>query len=233
MPRESRQNRALRAQAILHELHRLYADATCALHHTNALELLIATILSAQCTDERVNQVTPRLFKRYPTAQHYAEANEAELRELIRPTGFFNNKARSIRGAGRVLVEHFNGQVPDTMEQLLQIPGVARKTANVLLGTWFGRNDGVVVDTHVGRLALRLRLAPSARGSKDAVRIEQDLIRILPQEEWTFTSHALIHHGRSTCTARSPRCSQCTLAPLCPGAHILHATKAVRNASAD
>lgn len=212
---EQRRERALR---ILRELHRLYPEATCALHHRSALELLIATILSAQSTDETVNRVTPEFFRRFPTAQAIAEADRAELEAILKPTGFFRQKARSVQEACRVLVERYGGQVPDTMEDLTSLPGVARKTANVVLGTWFGKNEGIVVDTHVGRLAHRLGLTWSSKDDKDAGRIEQDLMQIIPREEWTFFGHALIWHGRRVCTARKPACQECTLARDCPSA---------------
>lgn len=207
-----------RALAILAQLHADFPDADCALHHRSALELLVATILSAQCTDERVNRVTPALFARYPTARHYAQAEPAELEERIHSTGFFRNKARNLIGMGRRLVEAYDGQVPDNMEQLLTLPGVARKTANCVLGAWFRKNAGIVVDTHVGRLAQRLQLLESARNDKDAVRIEQDLMKLVPQADWTFVSHALILHGRHVCAARRPACERCSLAPHCPSA---------------
>jgi endonuclease III len=216
--RESHAERAARAARILKKLHALNPDATCALHHRNPYELLTAVILSAQCTDERVNQVTPALFRRYPTPEALAKADEAELQSLIQSTGFFRNKAKSLRGmATRVSNEH-GGRIPATMDELLALPGVARKTANVILGTAYGQNVGIVVDTHVGRVSLRLRLLTSARNDKDAVRIEQDLMKLFPRDEWTFLAHALIQHGRQICTARAPKCSQCPLARECPSA---------------
>lgn len=216
--RESREARGARAVQILRILRELYPAADCALHHRSALELLVATILSAQCTDERVNRVTPDLFRRYPNAAAYAAADVGELEAAIRSTGFFRNKTRSLVGLGRTLTEQHAGEVPDTMDALLALPGVARKTANCVLGTWFRKNVGVVVDTHVGRLAVRLRLLTTARDDKDAVRIEQDLMRLFPREDWTFLSHALIEHGRRTCPARTPRCNDCALSPHCPSA---------------
>ncbi|MCG3125639.1 MAG: Endonuclease III [Phycisphaerae bacterium] len=207
-----------RADAVLASLRAQYADAGCALHHRSALELLVATILSAQCTDQRVNLVTPALFQRYPDAAAFAAADPAELEDLIRSTGFFRNKCRSLIGMGRRLVEAFGGAVPDSMDALLTLPGVARKTANCVLGTWFGRNEGVVVDTHVGRLAERLGFLQNGRDAKDAVRIEQDLMALFPRDAWTWLSHALIEHGRRVCLARKPRCGECPLAPLCPSA---------------
>jgi endonuclease III len=192
-------------------LHALYPDATCALHHRSALELLVATILSAQCTDERVNQVTPALFRAYPNAHAYATADPSRLEDQIRPTGFFRNKTKSLVGLGKALVEHHGGKVPDTMEELVRLPGVGRKTANVLLGTWFGK-PAIPVDTHVIRVAGRLELTKS----EDPVVIEQDLQQLLPESEWTFTSHALIWHGRRVCKAHKPHCPQCGLLPDCP-----------------
>jgi endonuclease-3 len=189
----------------------MYTDADCALHHSRALELLVATILSAQCTDARVNQVTPALFRRYPTAQDYAEAESAELEELIRSTGFFRNKARSLKGLGKALVERYDGAMPDRMDLLVELPGVGRKTANVLLGTWYGE-PAIPVDTHVTRLANRLGWTTI----KDAVKIEQQLMELLPRKDWTFSSHALIWHGRQVCAARKPRCEDCPLRPDCP-----------------
>lgn len=215
---ESVESRRARAAKIVKELHRLYPDATCALHHQSALELAVSTILSAQCTDDRVNKVTPALFERHRTAADYAAADQARLEETIRSTGFFRNKARNIIGLGRVLVERFGGKVPSTMEELLELPGVARKTANVVLGTWFDKSEGVVVDTHVGRLSHRLGLTWRSKDDKDAVRIEQDLMEVLPQAEWTFVGHALIWHGRKICSARKPDCEHCPLVELCPSA---------------
>ena len=208
-----------RAGRIVAELDRLYPDATCALTHKSALQLLVATILSAQCTDERVNMVTPALFKRYTNAEAFAEAEPAELEAMIQSTGFFRNKAKSIMGAGRVLTERFGGEVPDTMDELLELPGVARKTANVILGTWFRKNVGVVVDTHIGRLAHRLGLSWRSKDTKDAVKIEKDLMEVLPQDSWTDTGHTLIYHGRKVCSARKPDCAACTLTDLCPSAN--------------
>ncbi|GJQ26611.1 MAG: endonuclease III [Phycisphaerae bacterium] len=216
--KESPQARKKRATEITHRLHKLYPEADCALEHDSALKLLIATILSAQCTDERVNMVTPVLFARYPTARDLAAANQADVEAIIRSTGFFRNKAKNIIGAARVICERFAGEVPATMDELLTLPGVARKTANVLLGTWFKKNEGVVVDTHIGRLAHRLGLSWRSRDDKDAVKIEQDLMEVLPRKEWTFVGHALIWHGRKVCAARKPDCEQCTLADVCPSA---------------
>jgi endonuclease-3 len=203
-----------RVKRIVNLLAESYGDATCALVHSNALELLVATILSAQCTDVRVNLVTKELFKRYRTAKDYAEADPKALEEAIRSTGFYKNKAKSIRGAARILVEKFGGEVPQTMEELLELPGVARKTANVVLGTWFEKATGVVVDTHVQRLSRRLQLTRE----DDPKKIERDLMKLLPPEEWINFSHRLIWHGRRLCTARKPKCGECPLADVCPSA---------------
>ena len=217
-PRESAAQRQARAMRLLAKLRAAYPDATCALHHDSALKLLVATILSAQCTDERVNQVTPGLFRLYPDARAFAAADQADLEAAIRSTGFFRNKAKSLRGAAQLIVGDFGGQVPETMEELLRLPGVARKTANCVLGTWYDKNEGIVVDTHVGRIAERLGLTPSAKNSKDAEKIERDLMELFPRETWTWLAHALIQHGRRICTARKPKCSECPLAADCPSA---------------
>jgi endonuclease-3 len=168
-----------------------------------------------------VNKITPVLFKAYPSAGDLAEANPADVEKIIKPTGFFRQKTKSLINACKKIVDDYNDQVPDNMEELTSLPGVARKTANVILGTWFGRNDGVVVDTHVGRLAHRLDLTWNGRDTKDAVKIEQDLMRIFPRKEWTFAAHALVWHGRRVCAARKPNCSECTLNKLCPSAFKL------------
>lgn len=216
--RESRAARRERALRILGGLRKDYPEADCALKHESALQLLVSTILSAQCTDERVNMVTPALFRRYRNAAAFAEADPSELEEMIRSTGFFRNKTKSLIGMGRALRDSFGGVVPDEMDALLTLPGVARKTANCVLGTWFRKNVGVVVDTHVGRLALRLRLLSSAKDDKDAVRIERDLMELFASDAWTYLSHALIDHGRSVCKARKPKCEVCRLADDCPSA---------------
>lgn len=200
-----------RVRTILQKLDEAYPAATCALKHENPFQLLISTILSAQCTDERVNQVTATLFPKYPTPQAFAYANPAELEIEIRPTGFFRNKTKSIVGAGKKIVEEFSGEVPKTMEELLTLPGVARKTANVVLGTAFGIAVGVVVDTHVQRVAGRLDLTRNT----DPKKIEQDLMRAIPQEKWILFSHQLIWHGRRVCQARKPRCLECNLERIC------------------
>ena len=192
-------------KAILAKLDQAYPSATCALEHKNAFQLLIATILSAQCTDVRVNEVTKKLFPKYPSPQAFAYANPAELENDIRTTGFFRNKTKSIIGASKKIVEEHHGEVPKTMEQLLTLPGVARKTANVVLGTAFGIADGVVVDTHVQRLAGRLDLSKNT----DPKKIEQDLMQVIPRDKWIVFSHQLIWHGRRICQARKPRCLEC------------------------
>ncbi len=212
---EERKDRALK---ILRALKRRYREANCALHHTNALELLVATILSAQSTDANVNRVTPALFERYQNATEFAAADLDELETLIHSTGFFRQKAKNIRAACQQIVETFGGEVPSTMDELITLPGVARKTANVILGTWFGQNDGVVVDTHVGRIAWRLDLTWSSKDTKDAVKIEADLTEVLPRKHWTYFSHAVILHGRAVCKAKKPLCDDCTLARHCPSA---------------
>lgn len=218
--RETAARRTARANRILAALKTLYPEADCALRHRSAFELLAAVILSAQCTDVRVNLVTPALFARFPDPVALAAADLEELERLIKSTGFFRNKARSLIGmAGRVMAVH-GGEIPNEMDALLNLPGVARKTANCVLGTWFRKNEGIVVDTHVGRLAQRLRLLTSAKNDKDAVKIEQDLMALFPRESWTFLSHALIEHGRRICTARKPRCGECRLATDCPSAEL-------------
>ena len=200
-----------RVAAILDALQQAYPNAVCALHHKSAWQLLVATILSAQCTDVRVNLVTPALFKAFPTPKAMAAASLPELEELIRTTGFFRNKANSPQGAARVVSEEFHGKVPQTMDELLRIPGVARKTANVVLGSWFHIADGIVVDTHVLRLSRRLGLTKETTPEK----VERDLMRIVPQSAWINLSHQLISHGRALCIARKPRCADCPLEPLC------------------
>jgi endonuclease-3 len=200
-----------RIAAILDGLKKAYPHAVCALNHRSAWELLVATILSAQCTDVRVNLVTPTLFKAFPTPKAMAAASLPELEEIIRTTGFYRNKAKSIQGAGRVVEEEFGGEVPQTMEELLRIPGAARKTANVVLGSWFGIAVGVVVDTHVLRLSRRLELTKETTPEK----VERDLMRVIPQSSWIAFSHEMIFHGRQICIARKPRCADCTLEHLC------------------
>ncbi|MGC2330107.1 MAG: endonuclease III, partial [Candidatus Acidiferrales bacterium] len=200
-----------RVRAILNGLDEAYPAAICALKHENAFQLLVSTILSAQCTDERVNQVTATLFPKYGNAEAFAYANPAELEKEIRPTGFFRNKTKSIIGASKKIVEEFHKEVPKTMEELLTLPGVARKTANVVLGTAFGIASGVVVDTHVQRLSERLDLTKNT----DPKKIEQDLMKAIPRDRWILFSHQLIWHGRRVCQARKPRCIECNLERLC------------------
>jgi endonuclease III len=203
-----------RVHAIIAALDQLYPAATCALTHRSAWELLVATILSAQSTDVRVNMVTPKLFEKYPTVQDFAALKPEELQPDIYSTGFFRNKAKSVVGAARKIVEEFSGKVPDTMDELLTLPGVARKTANVVLGTWFKKNEGVVVDTHVTRISHRLELTEA----QDARRIEEDLMKIIPRDRWTDFSHEVIWHGRKLCIARKPKCADCSLEKLCHAA---------------
>jgi endonuclease-3 len=203
-----------RLKKIVRTLARVYGDAHCALVHHNALELLVATILSAQCTDNRVNIVTATLFKKYRSAKDFAGADLKVLEQDIRSTGFYRNKAKSIRGAATLIVEKHDGEVPSTMEDLLELPGVARKTANVVLGTWFKKASGVVVDTHVHRISRRLQLTRE----EDPKKIEQDLMKLLPMAEWINFSHRLIWHGRRICAARKPKCGECPIAGECPSA---------------
>jgi endonuclease-3 len=201
---------------VWHALAAAHPDAYCELTHRTAFELLCATILSAQCTDKRVNLTTPALFAAYPDAPSLAAADIADVERLVQPTGFYRNKARSLVGMARALVERHGGEVPHTMEELIELPGVGRKTANVILGNAYGINAGVTVDTHVHRLSRRLGLA---RGD-DPVAIEQELIPLFPQDDWTMLSHRLIFHGRRVCDARKPRCGACTLAEFCPSAVV-------------
>lgn len=200
-----------RVRAILEKLDHAYPDATCALTHKSPFQLLVATILSAQCTDVRVNMVTPELFRKYPDAKHLAYANPAELENEIRTTGFFRNKTKSLIGASKKLTEEFGGKVPETMDQILTLPGVARKTANVVLGTGYGIASGVVVDTHVQRVTKRLDLTRNT----DPKKIEQDLMNVIPKERWILFSHQIIWHGRRVCQARKPRCIECNLEKIC------------------
>jgi len=200
-----------RVSAILQKLDEAYPDATCELKHANPFQLLISTILSAQCTDVRVNQVTETLYKKYPNPQAFAYANPAELEQEIRPTGFFRNKTKSLMGASKAVVEKFGGEVPRSMQEILSLPGVARKTGNVVLGTAFGIAAGVVVDTHVQRLSNRLELTKN----QDPKKVEQDLMNVIPKDRWIKFSHQLIWHGRRVCIARKPKCSICNLEPLC------------------
>ena len=197
--------------AILNHLDALYPKAVCALHHRNAWELLVATILSAQSTDANVNRVTPILFEKYPTVQDFAALSPEQLEPDVRSTGFFRNKSKSVVGAAKKIVADFGGEVPQEMDQLLTLPGVARKTANVVLGSWFGKAVGVVVDTHVQRISRRWEFSRNT----DAPKIEQDLMKIIPQDRWILYSHQVIHHGRNLCFARKPKCADCPIEPLC------------------
>jgi endonuclease-3 len=208
---KTKAEREARVREILKDLDIMYPNVTCALTHRNAWELLVATILSAQCTDKRVNEVTPGLFAKYPTPQDFAAARQEVLASDIRSTGFFNNKSKSVIGAAKKVVNEFGGKVPRTMEELLTVPGAARKTANVVLGTAYNVAVGVVVDTHVQRVSKRLDLTKH----DDPVKIEQDLIKIIPQEKWILFSHQIIHHGRALCVARKPKCSECRIDPIC------------------
>jgi endonuclease-3 len=200
-----------RIRAILDGLGKLYPNPECALIHSSPWELVVATILSAQCTDVRVNLVTPQLFKHFPTPEAFAEASLPAIEEDIRTTGFYHNKAKSISGAAKLLVSKYKSKVPETMADLLELPGVARKTANVVLGVAFKKAEGIVVDTHVLRLSLRLQLTLET----DAKKVEQDLVKIIPRDHWIDFSHELILHGRAVCVARKPRCAECTIEPLC------------------
>ncbi|HEU4990574.1 MAG TPA: endonuclease III [Gemmatimonadaceae bacterium] len=206
--------RAAQAREVLKRLLAQYPDAHCALDFQNPYQLLVATILSAQCTDKRVNMVTPALFKKYPNARALARARQEDVEALIKSTGFFRNKARSLVGMARAVTEHHAGAIPDSMDALTHLPGVGRKTANVILGNAFDRNEGIVVDTHVTRLADRLGLSKA----KSAEKIEEELMPLFPRERWTILSHLLIEHGRRVCDARKPRCAECVLADICPSA---------------
>lgn len=203
-----------RMPEIVRRLREIHPDARCALDHSNPFELLVATVLSAQCTDERVNQVTPELFARYPTPAALAEGDRDELEELVRPTGFYRQKARFLQGSAEVITTQYDGQVPSDMDDLLKMPGVARKTANVVLGVAFGLAEGIVVDTHVKRLSKRLGLTKQDNPNK----IEQDLMELVPREDWINLAHLLIFHGRRVCKARKPDCANCVLQDLCPSA---------------
>jgi endonuclease-3 len=213
MPRERKADKEARAREIYQILAVTYPDAHCALHHRNAFELTAATILSAQCTDDRVNQVTPALFDAYPDPEALAGAEQEEVEALIHSTGFYRNKAKSLIGMAQVVMTKHGGEIPPRMEDLVHLPGVGRKTANVVLGNAFGIDEGVVVDTHVGRLARRMGFTRQ----EDPVRIEKDLVRLFPRAWWTMLSHLLIFHGRQQCPARRPRCGGCPVANLCPG----------------
>ena len=214
--RETKSQLKERAAEIIKLLKRAHPDAHCALNHSNAFELLIATILSAQCTDERVNIVTADLFRKYRQPEDYLKVPAVELQQDVRTTGFFRNKTKSIQGACKMLVEEFGGEVPKTMDELLRLPGVARKTANVVLGVDYGIAAGVVVDTHVSRLSQRLRLTKN----KDAGKIEEDLMELVPRKDWIIFSHLLIFHGRRVCKARRPMCEECVVEKLCPSSTL-------------
>lgn len=216
MPRESKANRIERTRKIVSLLKKAYPGARCMLNRGDPLELLVAAILSAQCTDVQVNIVTGELFKKYRTAADYGRADPAEFQQEIRSTGFFRNKAKNIIGAATMIVERFDGKVPDNMDELLSLPGVARKTANVVLGDAFGTSVGIVVDTHVMRISKRLQL--TSRENNQGDKIEKDLIELLPRREWALFSHLLIFHGRACCTARKPNCPGCPINHLCPSA---------------
>jgi endonuclease-3 len=206
-----KKSKYLRAERIYSRLDAAYPDAKCALDHSNPLQLLVATILSAQSTDKMVNMITPALFKKYKTAQNFANADTAELETMIHSTGFFRNKAKSLKAAARMLTEQYGGAVPDTMEELLKLAGVARKTANVVLGVAYGKAEGIVVDTHVQRLARRLDFSKEERPDK----IEIDLMQLFPRDKWIQLAHLLIHHGRAKCTALRPKCAECPIEDLC------------------
>jgi len=214
--RETEAERRARVRRISARLEKAYPDASCALHHKSALELLVATILSAQSTDARVNIVTPALFAKYKTADDFARADPRVLEQEIHSTGFFRSKTRSITRMAQALVERHGGQVPDTMDELVQLPGVGRKTANVVLGCWFKKNEGVVVDTHVQRIATLLGLTTE----RDPVKIERDLMALVPREKWTWFSNALIQHGRRVCIARRPKCEICVINRYCPSSRV-------------
>ena len=222
--RETKSQLKERTEKIIKLLKRAHPDAKCALNHSNAFELLIATILSAQCTDERVNKVTANLFRKYRKPEAYLKVPATELQEDIRTTGFFRNKTKSIQGACKMLVEEFDGEVPQSMEELLKLPGVARKTANVVLGVAYGKSEGVVVDTHVSRLSHRLKLTRH----RDAGKIEKDLMEIVPRRNWIEFAHLLIFHGRRICKARRPLCEECVVEELCPSS-ILKTGKVPRS----
>ncbi len=216
MPRERKADRIERADRIYRILEETYPDAHCALDHRNAFELTVATILSAQCTDERVNQVTPELFRAFPDAGSLAGARTREVERIIHSTGFYRNKAKNLVGMAEAVLERHGGEIPHTMEELVKLPGVGRKTANVVLGNAFGIDEGIVVDTHVKRLSNRLGWTRHA----DPVKVEEDLVRLVPRERWTMLSHILIFHGRQVCSARKPRCGECPVSHLCPSSSV-------------
>ena len=214
MPRESLENKRKRAARIVELLKQEYPDARCSLDFRTPHQLMVATILSAQCTDERVNMVTPGLFKKYRSVRAFAEADLGELEDDVRSTGFYSNKAKAIRNSARQLLENHGGRIPKTLDELVELPGVGRKTGSVILGAGFGLAEGVVVDTHVGRISRLLGLTKE----KDPVKIERDLMKIIAEKDWIACSHLLIFHGRAVCIARRPKCSECRLAELCPSA---------------
>lgn len=216
MARESRADKQARVRVITRQLQRSYPEAKCALHYTTPHELLVATILSAQCTDERVNKTTPALFARYRSVEAYAQAEPAKLEGLIKSTGFFRSKAKSIRNSAREITERFGGVVPSTLDELTSLAGVGRKTASVVLGVWFNKAEGIVVDTHVGRISRLLRLT----SADDPLKIERDLMALIPKQDWIDWSHLLIHHGRAVCIARRPRCAVCPIEPHCPSSKL-------------
>lgn len=216
MVRPAKQPAKKRIGEILKRLKNAYPDARCSLDYTSALELLVATILSAQCTDERVNFVTKTLFRKYTKPEDYLAVPEEEMQNDVRTTGFFRNKTRNVRGAMRKILDDFGGRVPDTMEELLTLPGVARKTANVVLGNFYGKSEGVVVDTHVSRVSQRLALTKNTAAEK----IEEDLMKLVPRKDWTHFSHMLIQHGRYVCKALKPDCENCILNDLCPSSRV-------------
>jgi endonuclease-3 len=209
---KAEESKIAHAQEVYKRLHAIYKGAKCALHFTSSWELLVATILSAQCTDKRVNMVTPILFKKYPTVNDFAKARQHELEKYIHSTGFFRNKAKNIMGAAQTVVEKFKGEVPDNMEELITIPGIARKSANVLLYVWYGKNEGVVVDTHVKRISNRLGLTKE----QNPVKIERDLMQLYPRKKWGLLAYYLVDHGRALCKAPTPKCIECPLKDICP-----------------
>ncbi len=210
--RETKKDKKKRAALLYKQLEKEYKGAKCALHFTSAWELLVATILSAQCTDKRVNMVTPALFKKFPTIESFAKADKKTLEQYIHSTGFYRNKTKNIIGAAKTILQDFNGTVPQTMKELITIPGIARKSANVILYVWYGKNEGVVVDTHVKRLSNRLGLT----NEKNPVKIEKDLMQLYPRSQWGTFAYYLVEHGRALCKAPTPRCADCTLIELCP-----------------
>lgn len=212
MPRESLKDKQERAEKIVARLRKRYPDARCSLDFGSVHELMVATILSAQCTDERVNMTTPALFKKYPSVKAFAEADLEELQEIIKSTGFFRSKAKSIKNSARALMEQHGGKVPKTLDELVKLPGVGRKTGSVILGAGYGLAEGIVVDTHVKRISNLLKLT----NQKDPVKIEQDLMKVIPEKDWIDYSHLLIYHGRAVCIARRPKCAECPVNDLCP-----------------